>query len=49
MRIGITGGLWLHELQAAGATALAAVLPAEDLTSYSVGVEKFASRVLEKI
>ena len=53
----IWGGDWdpgalvdeIHELQAAGATALAAVLPAEDLTSYSVGVEKFASRVLEKI
>ncbi len=53
----IWGGEWdpgelvdeIHQLREAGATALAVAMPATDLASYSAAVEKFASRVLEKI
>ena len=51
------GGEWdpgelvdeILELREAGATGLAVAMPAADLASYSAAVEKFASRVLDKI
>ena len=53
----IWGGEWdpgelvdeIHQLREAGATGLAVAMPAADLASYSAAVEKFASRVLDKI
>lgn len=53
----IWGGEWdagalideIHALRKAGATALAVVMPGDDLATYSARVEKFASEVLEKI